>query len=188
MKLWIVIHHNNNEHKQHVLPIYQELRPTIAQQEEAIGECGFDESGRGEPGEWLTLRGPFLLPVSQPLRFALVATDGQPIEGTVLCSACALGDDGASLHRARSQTKLVDEVASHGDFQPCDPTLPCSICQHETQRCDWGHEAHEIRKLPSGDGNMLLCRKHYSVEAKARAGRGLETPAWETLEIYVGCG
>src|SRR5215510_11957468 len=47
-------------------------------------------------------------------------------------------------------------------------------------RCDWNHEAREVRKLPyGGDGNMLLCRTHYVREMSNRAEE-----TWNTLEKY----
>ena len=188
MRLWIVIHHH--KHGQDVFPCYQEAEPTPEQQEEAVGECGFGLGGRGEEGESLEVRGPFDLPIDQPLRFALLAGNGCPIKETVLCSACALSDDGASLYHARKHADQADDVDPEGPFTPCDPALPCCICEDrepepEGECCDWGHTAPEIRKLPAGGGNvLLLCRNHYDHEAVARREAGHSTPAWDDLERY----
>jgi len=61
------------------------------------------------------------------------------------------------------------------------------------QYCDHGHEAEEIRKLPIGGGNMLVCRDHYTQEMLFRKERNkklgwkaFDLPNWEKLEVYDG--
>jgi hypothetical protein len=189
MKLWIVMHHH--KHGLDVFPVYQEDEPNDNQMEAAVEAGGGDfdpEESDGEGGhEWLEPKGPFDLPIDQPLRFALYAANGTPAKETALCSACALGDDGASLAYAREQASQADDVEPMSAFQPCDPALPCCHCEDKPQpgHCDWGHGASDIRVLPyGGGGNMLLCHEHYQQEARSRAEGGHPIPAWDDLERY----
>lgn len=59
--------------------------------------------------------------------------------------------------------------------------------------CDHGHETiGEVRVLPlGGNGNMLVCQRHYHEELQARWhsnawDKETDFPAWETLKIYKG--
>lgn len=60
--------------------------------------------------------------------------------------------------------------------------------------CDHGHEADEVRLLPSGEeGNMIVCREHYTQEIMFRRERNkrfgyrvFECPKWDDLKIYKG--
>lgn len=53
--------------------------------------------------------------------------------------------------------------------------------------CDYGHQTgREIRSLPTGHGNALLCRKHYETEMRFRRESEIDfdLPLWETLSVY----
>ena len=60
--------------------------------------------------------------------------------------------------------------------------------------CDYGHEAEEVRLLPTGGGgNMIVCREHYTREIMFRFTRnkemgrkGFQLPRWDDLKIYEG--
>jgi hypothetical protein len=60
-------------------------------------------------------------------------------------------------------------------------------------QCDHGHECHEeTRLLPTGgDGNMIVCRRHYHHELtyreqqNRRYGEGKwKLPTWNSLKVY----
>lgn len=60
--------------------------------------------------------------------------------------------------------------------------------------CDYDHDTkHEIRRLPLSveqSSAVLVCRKHYLEEMKARFewitedNRQFDIPTWESLEVY----
>jgi len=75
--------------------------------------------------------------------------------------------------------------------------------------CDHGHDtSEEVRLLPFGNGNLILCRKHYNDEMKFRREENqekfpsrifwendttlrniphvnaYETPSWYNLKVY----
>ncbi|MCK9567471.1 hypothetical protein M0R72_00815 [Candidatus Pacearchaeota archaeon] len=62
----------------------------------------------------------------------------------------------------------------------------------QCQGCDGGcctEEHGELRKLPVGGGNLILCRPCFDHEMRYRhdevmRGIQFELPSWESLEIY----
>ena len=88
---------------------------------------------------------------------------------TLLCTACLEGEPGCS------------------DGEP--QCIGCDLAQaapSEPVWCDHGHQADEIRRLPTGgEGAMLVCRRHYNEEMTYRATSGFASlqkfPTWASL-------
>ena len=58
--------------------------------------------------------------------------------------------------------------------------------------CDWGHEADEVRRLPTGGNSaVFLCRQHFNKELQWRRERNKELDygvqfdivSWHSLEL-----
>lgn len=54
------------------------------------------------------------------------------------------------------------------------------------------HSEGEVRMLPAGDGNLILCKRCFEREVGWRRGRNAEVaqpyelPAWGSLKVYTG--
>jgi|GEM_PF-6284118 len=79
-----------------------------------------------------------------------------------------------------------------------DPDAPQEVVDEAwaVSHCDYDHTVHgEVRLLPYGTagGNMIVCKRHYEQEIKARQEANATrhprddqapTPSWEELEVY----
>jgi hypothetical protein len=85
--------------------------------------------------------------------------------------------------------ELLHPTAQRSDRSPpvrkAFGTTQCAGCDGANCTAEWG----ELRTLPCGDGNLILCRSCYEHEMRFRQDeimRGIQfdLPTWESLKVY----